>query len=103
MDATGGHVMRTILASLALAGVLAGCNAYDPRDRAIAGGLIGAGTGAVVGGLATGRPGGAVAGGLIGAAGGAIIGAATTPRRPYYRGRWCRGYDRAGYRIRYRC
>ncbi len=94
--------MRMIAVAAACAGVLAGCNAYDPRDRAVAGGLIGAGTGAVVGGLATGRPGGAVAGGIIGAAGGAIIGAATTPRR-YYRARWCRGYDAYGYLVRYRC
>jgi osmotically inducible lipoprotein OsmB len=94
--------MRMIAVAVSCVGVLAGCNAYDPRDRAVAGGLIGAGTGAVVGGLATGRPGGAVAGGIIGAAGGAIIGAATTPRR-YHRARWCRGYDAYGYLVRYRC
>jgi osmotically inducible lipoprotein OsmB len=95
--------MKMLVIGVALAGALAGCNAYNPRDRAVAGGLIGAGTGAVVGGLATGRPGGAVAGGIIGAAGGAIIGAATTPRRPYYRVRWCRGYDEYGYPVRFRC
>jgi osmotically inducible lipoprotein OsmB len=95
--------MKELAIGVVLAGVLAGCNAYDPRDRAVAGGLIGAGTGAVVGGLATGRAGGAVAGGIIGAAGGAIIGAATTPRRPYYRVRWCRGYDEYGYPVRFRC
>jgi hypothetical protein len=96
--------MKKLIAAMAVAGALAGCNAYDPRDRAVAGGLIGAGTGAVIGGIATGRPGGAVAGGIIGAAGGAIIGAATTPRRPYYyRGRWCRGYDAYGRLYRYRC
>jgi osmotically inducible lipoprotein OsmB len=94
--------ISVILAGV-LAGVLASCNAYNPRDRAVAGGIIGAGTGAVVGGLATGRPGGAVAGGVIGAAGGAIIGAATTPRRRYARARWCRGYNSYGYLVRYRC
>jgi osmotically inducible lipoprotein OsmB len=100
--------MRTSLVIAACAGLLAGCNAYDPRDRAVAGGLVGAGTGAVIGGLATGRPGGALAGGLIGAAGGAIVGAATTPRGYYGGGyyqrvRWCRGYDDYGYPVRYRC
>jgi hypothetical protein len=94
--------MNRVVVVAAIAATLAGCNAYDPRDRALAGGVIGAGAGAVVGGLATGRPGGAVAGGIIGAAGGAIIGAATTPRR-YHRARWCRGYDAYGYLVRYRC
>jgi hypothetical protein len=94
--------MRKLLIGIVLVGALAGCNAYDPRDRALAGGVIGAGTGAVIGGVATGRAGGAVAGGIIGAAGGAIIGAATAPR-PYYRARWCRGYDAYGYLVRYRC
>lgn len=94
--------MTRFLTAAAVAALLAGCNSYDSRDRAVAGGLIGAGTGAVIGGLATGRAGGAVAGGIIGAAGGAIIGAATTPR-PYYRTRWCRGYNSYGYRVRYRC
>ncbi|MGL5116285.1 MAG: bacteriocin [Beijerinckiaceae bacterium] len=94
--------MKTFLLAIVIAGALAGCNAYNPRDRAMAGGLIGAGTGAVIGGVATGRAGGAVAGGIIGGAGGAIIGAATTPRR-YSRVRWCRGYDRYGYPVGYRC
>jgi osmotically inducible lipoprotein OsmB len=98
----GGGRMKQWLIIIGLTGTLAACNAYDPRDRAVAGGLIGAGTGAVVGGLATGRVGGAVAGGVIGAAGGALIGAATTPR-PYYYRRWCRGYDAYGYPVRYRC
>jgi osmotically inducible lipoprotein OsmB len=95
--------MKKILTAVVVAGALAGCNSYDSRDRAVAGGLIGAGTGAVIGGLATGRAGGAVAGGIIGAAGGAILGAATTPRPYYYRTRWCRGYDAYGYPVRYRC
>lgn len=94
--------MKKLLVGIVPASALAGCNPYNPHDRAVAGGLIGAGTGAAIGGLATGRAGGAVAGGVIGAAGGAIIGAATTPR-PHYRARWCRGYDAYGYPIRYRC
>jgi osmotically inducible lipoprotein OsmB len=94
--------MKHFLAAIVLAGSLTACNAYNPTDRAIAGGLIGAGTGAVVGGVATRSPGGAVAGAIIGGAGGAIIGAATTPSRGYSR-RTCRGYNDYGERVRYAC
>jgi len=60
-------------------------NPYDPGQRTVGGGLLGAGTGAAVGALAGGGRGaaiGAVAGGVLGAAGGA----ATTPhvRSPGY-------------------
>jgi hypothetical protein len=92
----------------------AGCtNPYDPTQRAVGGGLIGAGTGAVIGGLATGRTGGALAGAAIGGAGGAIIGASTAPRTRYVergygygyrtRGGWCRGYDDFGNPVRVPC
>ncbi|MCE2579696.1 hypothetical protein NO263_14345 [Gluconacetobacter entanii] len=53
---------------------------YDPGQRAIAGGLIGAGGGAAIGALAGGGEGAAI-GALAGAGGGAAVGAATTPRR----------------------
>ncbi len=95
--------MKHVLAALVLAGSLTACNAYNPTDRAIAGGLIGAGTGAVVGGVATRSAGGAVAGAIIGGAGGAIIGAATTPGRASYSRRSCRGYDEYGRYVRYAC
>jgi osmotically inducible lipoprotein OsmB len=94
--------MKTILAAIILAGSLTACNSYNPADRAVAGGLIGAGTGAVIGGVATRNAGGAVAGAIIGGAGGAIIGAATTPGRGYSR-RSCRGYDAYGDPVRYAC
>lgn len=71
-------------------GATACSNPYDPTQRAVGGGLIGAGGGAAIGGLAGGGTGaaiGAVAGGL----GGAAIGAASTPTPPSY------GYGR-GYR-----
>ncbi len=56
---------------------------YDPGQRAVGGGLLGAGAGAGIGALAGGGR-GAVAGGLIGGAVGAVGGAATTPQpRPY--------------------
>jgi osmotically inducible lipoprotein OsmB len=53
----------------------------DPGTRAVTGGAIGAGTGAVVG-SATGA--GAGTGAIVGGLGGAAVGAATTPRRSYY-------------------
>jgi hypothetical protein len=54
--------------------LLAGCGT-DPGDRAVSGGLIGAGTGAVIGSLA----GGAGTGALIGGLGGAAIGGLSSP------------------------
>jgi hypothetical protein len=63
---------------------LAACtDPYDPGQRAVGGGLLGAGAGAALGGLAGGG-GGAVTGALIGGAAGAVGGAATTPPRPGY-------------------
>lgn len=60
-------------------------NPYDPGQRALGGGLIGAGGGAAIGALAGGGPGAAI-GALAGGAVGAATGAATTPTRPqpYY-------------------
>jgi len=51
------------------------------RQRAIGGGVLGAGTGGAIGGLAGGGR-GAAAGALIGGAVGAVGGAATTPQPP---------------------
>lgn len=68
-----------ILAAALLLG-LAGCGSpYDPGDRALSGGLIGAGAGAAIGSLS----GDAGAGALIGGAVGALGGAVTTPSPPY--------------------
>ena len=66
-------------------GLSACTNPYDPGQRAVGGGLLGAGAGAALGGIAGGGRGaaiGALAGGALGAAGGA----ATTPvaSQPYY-------------------
>ena len=61
---------------------LAACtDPYDPGQRAVGGGLLGAGAGAAIGGLAGGGR-GAAAGALVGGAVGAVGGAATTPQRP---------------------
>jgi hypothetical protein len=67
---------RTLAASAALIGALAlsACGT-TPGDRAVSGGLLGAGAGAAVGSLA----GNAGAGAVIGGLGGAAVGAATDP------------------------
>ena len=71
------------LKSLAIIGGLALATAAcgdRPVDRALTGGAIGAGGGALVG-AAVGNP---WAGAAVGAVGGAAIGAATTPRQYNY-------------------
>ena len=69
--------------ALALALSLAACtNPYDPGQRALGGGLIGAGAGAAIG-AATGGGTGAAIGAASGGVLGAITGAATTPSRRY--------------------
>ena len=72
------------VAALSLALGLGACtDPYSPGQRAVGGGLIGAGTGAAVGAIAGGGNGAAI-GALAGGALGAGAGAATTPRRPAY-------------------
>jgi hypothetical protein len=68
---------RGILAGVILASVafgVAGCG-YNRGDRALSGGLLGAGGGAAIGALAGGSP---LAGAAIGGAAGAIGGALTS-------------------------
>ena len=63
---------------------LSGCtNPYDPGQRVVGGGLIGAGTGAAIGAAAGGGP-GAATGAAIGGAVGAVTGVVTTPPPPRY-------------------
>jgi hypothetical protein len=90
--------MRKMLAvsAVALTGLgLMGCQTAR-QDRQFGGALIGGGTGALIGGLATNTAGGAVVGGLVGAAAGAIIADATRPGRCYVR-------TASGYRRYVRC
>lgn len=56
-------------------------NPYDPTQRAVGGGLLGAAGGAALGGAIGGGRGAAIGAGL-GAAGGAVAGAASTPSPP---------------------
>lgn len=80
-------MMRSIIVLGGLALGLAGCgDPYSPGQRAVGGGLVGAGAGALVGSAVGGGP-GAATGAIIGGGLGAVGGAATTPQRdPYYRG-----------------
>lgn len=75
--------MRKMLVLVAMALTLAGCETAR-QDRILGGSLIGAGTGALIGGLAGRSAGAALAGGVIGAAAGAIIADATRPGWCYY-------------------
>jgi osmotically inducible lipoprotein OsmB len=81
-------VVRAAVAVLVLVS-LAGCG-YSRGERAVSGGLLGAGAGAGVSALTGGGIGtGALIGGGLGAAGGAL----TAPgRRGYYGGGYRRGY-----------
>src|SRR6516165_2949995 len=73
--ASGGIAVGLVLA-------LAACtNPYDPAQRAVGGGLLGAGAGAAIGGAVGGGHGAAI-GAAIGGASGALTGAATTPPPP---------------------
>lgn len=66
------HALRALCCVVAIG--LAGCGT-DPGDRAVSGGMLGAGAGAIIGAF-TGNP---AAGAAIGAASGAVVGAATDP------------------------
>jgi len=71
--------ISTLALCAALALATAACG-ETPGERALTGGAIGAGGGALVG-AAAGNP---WAGAIVGGLGGAAVGAATTPRRYYY-------------------
>lgn len=76
--------MKKIALGLALVsglGLTACTNPYDPGQRALGGGLIGAGAGAALGSIAGGGTGAAI-GALVGGGVGALGGAATTPNQP---------------------
>src|SRR6266566_1265680 len=65
---------------------LAACtNPYDPAQRAVGGGLLGAGAGAAIGAAAGGGHGAAL-GAAIGGVTGAVAGLVTTPPPPPYSG-----------------
>jgi osmotically inducible lipoprotein OsmB len=71
---------KTLIVAAIVGFALGGCSEYSQSDRTVAGGLIGAGTGAVVGSAVSGgNPASTLAGAAIGGVGGAVIGHETTP------------------------
>ena len=92
---------KTLAFALALAGALSVSGCYTPQQQTgtLAGGAIGAGTGALIGSAVShGSAGGAIAGGLIGAGTGALVGNAITAPQPSGRcAQW--GYDYNGNRV----
>jgi YmgG-like glycine-zipper protein len=76
---------RSTVASMIGAGLLLAstvhADPYNPGERALGGGLVGAGTGAVIGAIAGGGRGAGI-GAAVGGGLGAVAGAATTPARP---------------------
>jgi hypothetical protein len=76
-----GIFPRVIVVGLVL-GLSACTNPYDPVQRTIGGGLIGAGSGAAIGAAAAGGHGAAL-GAAVGGAVGAVGGLLTTPRYGY--------------------
>jgi hypothetical protein len=82
---TKQSTIASVIGAELLLAATAFADPYNPADRAVGGGLVGAGTGATIGAIAGGGRGagiGAAAGG--GGGGGAIAGAATAPPRPYH-------------------
>ncbi|SHK23386.1 YMGG-like Gly-zipper [Roseomonas rosea] len=63
---------KTSLALLAVASLGLGACGYSTGDRAVSGGLLGAGAGAAIGSLSGSAGTGALIGGAAGAAGGAL-------------------------------
>ena len=91
---------KTLALALALAGGLSLSGCYTPQQQTgtLAGGAIGAGTGALIGSAVSGgSAGGAIAGGLIGAGTGALVGNAVTAPQPGRCAQW--GYDYNGNRV----
>jgi len=73
--------LGTAAALAMVLGTAACSNPYDPGQRAVGGGLLGAGAGAAVSGITGGNVGtGALVGGALGAVGGAV----TTPSAHAY-------------------
>ncbi len=70
------HKFMVAVAAVLALSTLSACG-ETPGQRALSGGAIGAGSGAVIGAATGGNP---LIGAVIGGAGGAVIGAATTPR-----------------------
>jgi hypothetical protein len=82
---TKPRIIPCVVAIGMVLGVSACTNPYDPVQRTIGGGLIGAGSGAAIGAAAAGGHGAAL-GAAVGGAVGALTGLITTPQPPAYHG-----------------
>jgi uncharacterized protein YcfJ len=81
-------MIRAIGASALLAMAFAVPLPQAAAQDAVGGAILGAGAGAFIGGLATGRPDGTIAGAIVGGTAGAILGSDAEKRRGYY---WWQG------------
>jgi len=91
---------KTFALALAIAGALSlsACQTPQQQTGTLAGGAIGAGTGALIGSAVSGgSAGGAIAGGLIGAGTGAMVGNAVTAPSGGRCAQW--GFDYNGNRV----
>jgi hypothetical protein len=77
------QIIPGVVATGLILGLSACTNPYDPVQRFVGGGLIGAGSGAAIGAAAAGGHGAAV-GAAVGGAVGAVTGLITTPPPPAY-------------------
>jgi hypothetical protein len=82
---TKPRIIACVVAIGLVLGLSACTNPYDPVQRTIGGGLIGAGSGAAIGAAAAGGHGAAL-GAAVGGAVGAVAGLITTPPPPAYHG-----------------
>jgi hypothetical protein len=91
-------IRRQIIPGMVATGLIlslpACTNPYDPVQRFVGGGLIGAGSGAAIGAAAAGGHGAAL-GAAVGGAVGAVTGLITTPPPPAYHGYY--NYRHYGY------
>jgi uncharacterized protein YcfJ len=77
----GQSKVVSAVGAVCLLATAAHADPYNPGERALGGGLVGAGTGAVIGAIAGGGRGAGI-GAAVGGGLGAVAGAATTPARP---------------------
>src|ERR1700720_2659339 len=84
-EMTKPWIIPCVVAVGLVLGLSACTNPYDPVQRTIGGGLIGAGSGAAIGAAAAGGPRAAL-GAAVGGAVGAVAGLITTPPPPAYHG-----------------
>ena len=77
-EVTGLRIFPCVVAVWLILGLSACTNPYDPMQRFVGGGLIGAGSGAAIGAAAAGGHGAAL-GAAVGGAVGAVTGLLTTP------------------------